>query len=169
VSSASAPPAFEADLAERGLEMFDQWPGMVAPIEDLPFPKPDGVTCSVVQSEADYDEWADVFRDAFGLPSAAAANMREAHAWPCFHDERRTYLILRDDRQTVATGILHTTPRVAGIYGIAVRRAAQRRGLGRLATLLTVQEGARRGAKLAVLQAKLGFQTICSFKSWRIA
>jgi hypothetical protein len=178
VNSASTPPAFEAKLTERGLEMFDQWPGMVSPIEDLPRPQPDGVTCSVVSSDTDYDEWADVFRDAFGLPPAAAANMREAHHWPCFHDELRTYLILRDDRQAVATGILHTTPGVAGIYGIAVRRAAQKRGLGKLATLVTVQEGSRRGANLAILQAskegfpvyqKLGFQTICSFRSWRIA
>jgi predicted acetyltransferase len=57
-----------------------------------------------------------------------------------------------------------------------VRRRFQRRGLGKLATLMTVQEGARRGARIAILQAtqegfpvyeKLGFQTITSFRTWR--
>jgi hypothetical protein len=42
--------------------------------------------------------------------------------------------------------------------------------------MLTVQEGARRGATIAILQAtregfpvyeKLGFQTITSFRAWR--
>ena len=59
--------------------------------------------------------------------------------------------------------------------GIAVRRRFQRRGLGTLATLVTVREGARRGASIATLQAtragfpvyeRLGFQTITSFRAW---
>ena len=57
-----------------------------------------------------------------------------------------------------------------------MRRGFQRRGLGTLATLVTVQEGARRGATVAILQAtkdgfpvyeKLGFQVITSFRAWR--
>lgn len=42
---------------------------------------------------------------------------------------------------------------VAGIYGIAVRRAYQRQGLGRLATLVTAHAGAERGFTMAMLQA----------------
>ena len=85
---------------------------------------------------------------------------------------------MRRDGVPVATGLLHSTPGVAGVYGIGVRRAFRRRGLGALATLLTVREGERRGASVAMLQAtkdgfpvyaKLGFQTVCSFKSWQIA
>lgn len=66
---------------------------------------------------------------------------------------------------------------VAGIYGIAVRRAYQRQGLGRLATLVTAHAGAERGFTMAMLQAtkdgfpvyeRLGFRTLFAFRSWLI-
>ena len=77
----------------------------------------------------------------------------------------------------VATALLHSPCGVAGVYGIAVRRAYQRQGLGALATLVTVRAGAERGATVAMLQAtkegfplyeRLGFRTICAFRSWQI-
>jgi ribosomal protein S18 acetylase RimI-like enzyme len=169
---------FEAALIARGLTLLDEWPGMVALVEDLPQPKLDGITMEVVQDEGQAETWGEVFCDAFGMSPDAARFARAAHAWPCLHEPNRTYLILRREGEPVATGLLRSTPGVAGVYGIAVRRAFQRRGLGALATLLTVREGARRGAQRVVLQAtkegfpvyeKLGFQTICSFKSWRVA
>ena len=169
---------FEAALIARGLTVLDEWPGMVAPVSDLAEPKPGDITTEEVRDHAQFDTWADVFCDAFGLSGDAARFMRDAHGWPCLHDESRTYLILRRDGVAIATGLLRSTPGVAGVYGIAVRRAFQKRGVGALATLLTVREGARRGATLAVLQAttegfpvyeRLGFQTICSFRSWKIA
>ena len=61
--------------------------------------------------------------------------------------------------------------------GITVRHAYPRQGLGALATLVTVRAGAERGAKMAMLQAtqegfpvyqRLGFRTICAFRSWQI-
>ena len=177
MSSASAD-GFEATVAKCGLALVDDSPGMVARIEDLPRPPSDELTVETVQDDRQRHEWNDVFRDAFGFPPDVAAHVRDAHAWPCLHEQRRTYLLMRRDGTPVATGLLHSTSGVAGVYGIAVRRAFQRRGLGALATLLTVREGARRGASVAILQAtkdgfpvyaKLGFQTMCSFKSWQIA
>jgi len=73
--------------------------------------------------------------------------------------------------------LLHTACGVAGIYGIAVRRAYQRQGLGRLATLVTAHAGAERGFTMAMLQAtkdgfpvyeRLGFRTLFAFQSWLI-
>ena len=86
-------------------------------------------------------------------------------------------MLLRTDGVVVATAMLHTSCGVAGIYGIAVRRAYQRQGLGRLATLVTARAGAERGATMAMLQAtkdgfpvyeRLGFSTISAFRSWLI-
>ena len=174
----TAAEGFEAALTARGLRLLDEWPGMVARVEDLAEPQPGDITMEEVSDHAQYNTWADVFSDAFGFSESATAFMRDAHAWPCLHQTNRTYLILRRDGVAVATGLLRSTPGVAGVYGIAVRRAFQKRGLGALATLLTVREGVRRGARLAVLQAtqegfpvyeKLGFQTICAFRSWHIA
>ena len=91
------------------------------------------------------------------------------------HQTGLLYLLVRIAGEAVATCLLRTAAGAAGADGIAVRRRFQRRGLGRLATLVTVREGARRGASIATLQAtregfpvyeRLGFQTITSFRSW---
>jgi predicted GNAT family acetyltransferase len=157
---------------------MDEWPGMVAPIESLGEPQADRIETEVVRNESQFDMWADVFADAFGLSPEIANLVRRAHAWSSLHQENRTYLLFRRNGTMVATGLLRSTPGVAGIYGIAVRRAFRKQGLGTIATLLTAREGLRRGATLAVLQAtkdgfpvyeKLGFQTICSFRSWHVA
>jgi GNAT superfamily N-acetyltransferase len=118
-----------------------------------------------------------VFRDAFGLSDDVAALVAAAHDWPSRHERDRTYLLLRCEGVPVATAMLHSTYGVAGVYGITVRRAHRRQGLGALATLATVRAGADRGATIAMLQAtqegfpvyeRLGFRTICAFRSWQI-
>lgn len=168
----------EAAFRERGLEIVDESPGMVARIDDLPQPQPGRLTVEPVTREDQWHEWHDVFGDAFGFAPDVATHVRDAHSWPWRNEKGRTYLLMRSEGIAVATGLLHWTCGVAGVYGIGVRRAFRRRGLGALATLLTVREGAGRGAKVAVLQAtsdgfpvyaRLGFQTVCSFPSWRIA
>jgi GNAT superfamily N-acetyltransferase len=175
VSSASTPESLEAALETRGLRLYDQWSGMVARIEDLPGPEMGGATIEVVRSAAVSEEWSDVLCDAFDVPRETAACIRDAHAWPHMHQTGLLYLLVRIEGEAVATGLLRSAAGAAGIYGIAVRKRFQRRGLGTLATLVTVQEGARRGATIAILQAtregfpvyeRLGFQTITSFRSW---
>jgi ribosomal protein S18 acetylase RimI-like enzyme len=176
VSSASTPTWYEAALEQRGLTLYDEWPGMVARIENLPEPELGEATIEVVRTAAGSEEWADVMCDAFGAPAETAGFIREAHAWPHMHNAGLLYLLVRIAGEAVATGLLRSAAGAAGIYGITVRRGFQRRGLGTLATLATVQEGARRGATVAILQAtkegfpvyeKLGFQTITSFRAWR--
>jgi hypothetical protein len=167
----------EPDLARHGLELMDESPGMVARIEDLGEPALERLAVEVVTQAQQRQEWNDVFHDAFGFPPDVAAHVRDAHAWPSRQERSRTYLLMRCDGVPVATGLLHWTGRVAGVYGIGVRRAFRGRGFGALATLFTVRAGAERGAEVAVLQAtkdgfpvyaRLGFRTVCSFRSWRI-
>jgi hypothetical protein len=177
VSSASAG-GVEAVLAERGLQVVDEAPGMVARIEDLPRAALDELTVEPVTGQKQWHEWESVFRDAFGFSEEVAAHVRVAHSWPCLHEEGRQYLLMRFNGVAVATGLLHWSRGVAGVYAIGVRRDFRRRGFGAFTTLLTVREGARRGATVAVLQAtkegfpvyaRLGFQTVCTFRSWQIA
>jgi hypothetical protein len=177
ISTANAPDGLERDLADGGCSLMEDAPGMIARIDELPAPQTADVHVEVVRDQAAFDEWADVFCDAFGVPENAAPHIHRAHSWPCLHNENRTYFLMRRGRDAVATGLLHSRAGIAGVYGIGVRRAFQKQGLGALATLLTVREGARRGAQLTLLQAtaqgfpvyaKLGFRTITSFRSWRI-
>jgi len=177
VSSASGD-GIEATFKECGLTLAEEAPGMVARIENLPEPHSEELEVEVVSGDRQWQEWADVLTDAFGLSPEAAASVGEAHRWTWLLEQGRTYLLMRHQGMAVATGLLHSSLGIAGVYAIAVRRACRRRGWGALATLLTVREGERRGATEAVLQAtsegfpvyaKLGFQTLCTFRGWRIA
>jgi hypothetical protein len=178
INAGNAADGLERALEAAGCSLMEEAPGMIARIDELPAPRVADVTVDVVRDHAAFDEWADVFCDAFGVPENAAPHVRTAHSWPCLHNENRTYLLMRRGPDAVATGLLHSRAGVAGVYGIGVRRACQKQGLGALATLLTVREGGRRGAQVALLQAsaqgfpvyaKLGFRTITSFRSWQIA
>jgi GNAT superfamily N-acetyltransferase len=178
VSSTTTPAAFETRLADQGLTKQDEWAGMVARIDELPGLDTGGATMEVVRGPAQSEEWVDVLCDAFALETDTAALVHDMHAWPYMHDAGLTYVLVRVEGKAVATGLLRSASGVAGVYGIGVRRDFQRKGLGALATLLTVREGARTGARVAILQAtaeglplyqKLGFQTITWFRSWRIA
>jgi GNAT superfamily N-acetyltransferase len=146
-------------------------------VAELPEPDLHGITVETVEGDSQRDEWHDVLRDGFGLDDNDAPHVAAAHDWPCRHERDRTYLLLRRGRVAVATALLHSPYGVAGVYGIAVRRAFRRQGLGTLATLVTVRAGAERGATVAMLQAtkdgfpvyeQLGFRTICAFRSWQI-
>ena len=167
----------EETFRARGLVLADEFPAMIAPVADLPEPELDGVTVETVESDSQQREWDDVFRDAFRLSDDVAALVAAAHAWPSRHERDRVYLLLRRGGIAVATAILHSPCGVAGVYGITVRHAYRRQGLGALATLVTVRAGAERGAKMAMLQAtqegfpvyeRLGFRTICAFRSWQV-
>jgi hypothetical protein len=180
LSSGSMPQGFDRALEHRGLTLFDEAPGMVARIAELRKPGADALSVEIVRNADQFAEWIDVFFvDALGLPSELAAHARAAHDHARVHDPRRTYLLMRNEGAAVATGLLHASaPGIAGIYGIGVRRAFQKRGLGALATCLTCDAGARAGAEVAVLQAtkagfpvyeKLGFGTVTSYRSWRLS
>jgi len=167
----------ERAFRERGLVLGDEYPAMVAPIADLPEPNLNGVTVETVETDAQRREWHDVFVDAFGFGADVAEQVSAVHAWPGRHEPGRLYMLLRRNGVAVATAILHTPCGVAGVYGITVRRSCRRQGLGTLATLATVRAGAERGATVAMLQAttegypvyeRLGFRTICAFRSWQI-
>ena len=176
ISTASAG-TIEDSLADRGLVMTDEYPAMIAPVAALPAPDLNGVTVETAETAGHYREWADAISDGFGLTGESATDVATAHEWPCRHERDRVYMLLKRDGTTVATALLHTSCGVAGIYGIAVRRAFRRQGLGALATLVTARAGAERGATMAMLQAtkdgfpvyeRLGFRTIFAFRSWQI-
>jgi hypothetical protein len=131
IRTAHTADGLERALEDSGCSLMEEAPGMIARIEELPAPQAGDVTVDVVRDEAVFEEWADVFCDAFGVPEDSAPHVRAAHSWPCLHNKNRTYLLLRRGRAAVATGLLHSRAGMAGVYGIGVRRALQKQGLGR--------------------------------------
>jgi hypothetical protein len=169
--------AIEDEFRARGFTLTDEYPAMVARLADLPDPDRDGVTVEAVEHDSQRREWTDVLNDAFGFTGDVATLVSAAHTWPAEHERDRVYMLLRRDGVAVATTMLHTPCGVAGIYGVTVRRAHRRQGLGALATLVAARAGAERGATTAMLQAtkegypvyeNLGFRTISAFQSWQI-
>ena len=176
ISTASAGNIEDAFRA-HGWVMGDEYPAMIAPIASLPALELDGVTVETVDTDTQRAEWLDVLCDGFGISCDGAAAVTAAHIWPMRHEPERLYLLLRREGTAVATTMLHTPCGVAGVYGVAVRRDRRRQGLGALATLVAAYAGAERGHTVAMLQAtrdgfpvyeRLGFRTICAFRSWQI-
>lgn len=169
--------AIEATFRERGLVPGDEYPAMIADIACLPALSLDGVTVETVETDVQRTEWLEVLNDGFGLSGEDAAQVSAAHGWAMTRERDRLYLLLRREGVAVATAMLHTPFGVAGVYGVAVRRSLRRQGLGALATLVAAYAGAERGHTVAMLQAtqdgfpvyeRLGFRTICAFRSWQI-
>jgi len=177
INRTTASPDFIGSLERSGCVRSGEYPGLVAPVARIGPSRAAGVTVTTVRDAKTFDVWGDILAEAFGFGGALAEYVKQAHAWHCLADPRRTYFLLHVDGEPVATGLLHDAFGAAGVYGIAVRPEWRGRGLGKAATQVTVQEGVRRGAELAVLQATplglpvyegLGFQTLCSFESWTI-
>lgn len=76
------------------------------------------------------------------------------------------------DGVPVTTGLGMTTGRTIGVYNIATVEAARRRGLGAAMTMRIVDDGAKTGCDVAILQAsdmgfpiyeRLGFRTVVEY------
>lgn len=110
-----------------------------------------------------------VVEEGFGMPAgmgAAAISDRVVS-----HPD--TALILGCvDGVPVATTLLVMTNQVAGLYMVATSEAHRRRGYGAAVTWVGVEEGGRRGARFASLQAsamgrpvyeRMGFETLSTY------
>ena len=47
-----------------------------------------------LRTDAEFDAWATVFADAFGMSAEGAENMRKAHRWLCSNLASRVYLLI---------------------------------------------------------------------------
>jgi len=65
-----------------------------------------------------------------------------------------TFAVLAStDGEAASCAVLYQSDDVAGVYWVSTRKAARRRGLGDLVTRAVINEGFRRGARVAVLQS----------------
>lgn len=78
ISTANAPDGLERALEDGGCSLMEDAPGMIARIDELPAPRAADVNVEVVRDQAAFDEWADVFCDAFGIPENAAPHIHTA-------------------------------------------------------------------------------------------
>ncbi len=169
---------FIETLAQAGLEPQAEatpFPGMAAfPIErDLLAPHAvDGLVIRRVTDAAGIDEHNDVVTAGFGSDPAVALGT----ACPDLLDrpECVVYVGCADGRPVVS-GLGWRSGRTIGVYSIATRPSARRRGYGAAMTARVVADGLAAGCDVAALQAsemgrpiyeRLGFRTVIRYVAY---
>jgi GNAT superfamily N-acetyltransferase len=169
------PMDLEERLVARGFTLDpDEMPGMAASLADLPNVElPDDATISLVRDAATFREWLDVMVIGFGMPAQIGDTfMRYAELG--FGDDLPITILARIDGRPVATSLGSVAAEGILIANVTTVPEVRGRGLGRAITLAAMREGARLGAKIAVLQSsamghsvyrKLGFEEFARYRS----
>jgi len=151
-----------ADIADRFLARgFRPNPGdrpepaMAADLRNLPSQLPlPGVEILRVASRRDVDTANRVLAEGFEAPPEVGTFLADLTADAVLDagGSVRTFLATLGGRP-VATALASVHAGVVGIYSVATVPEARGRGLGRAVTLAAMDEGASRGATVAVLEA----------------
>ncbi|HVL81395.1 MAG TPA: GNAT family N-acetyltransferase [Actinomycetota bacterium] len=160
-----AEPAIGRAASEAGLVEQDPLPGMsLYPLPDDRPPAPSGLRIRRVGTD-DYAGFVHTSALGFGAPPDLMSSMFPA---TLAEAEGTATFLGSEGGEPVATGVLIMTGDVAGVYSISTLPSHRRRGYGEAMTWAAIEEGLRRGARAAVLQAsvmgrpvyeRMGFRT----------
>lgn len=166
-----------ARLEKAGLRLSERTPAMIADLSDLPEPpRVGGMTITTAAGPEERRDWGRLTIAAFEMEEKLGVAMGACEATipaDLFEDQPRYTACI--DGEPVAVSSLVMTDGLAGIYAVATRPNARKRGLGTALTLHAMAEGRRRGAKMATLQAtsmgrpvyeRLGFRTVFDYQNY---
>jgi ribosomal protein S18 acetylase RimI-like enzyme len=169
---ASTPADLGARLEQYGFQK-DIESGMAADLQawqDKP-PDPTGLTIELVQDPETLKTWCQTLVTGFDFPVDAVSGFLEWLSPISLAANPRLYNYLgRLNGEAVATSSVFYGAGVAGIYNIATRPDARRRGIGLAMTRTALRAGHAAGYRAATLQAtemgapvyrKLGFKACC--------
>lgn len=153
------PTTTPADLGRRleaqGLVADEIAPGLACPLDGWrPPPLPPGVTVTPVEDRAAFHVATEIMFEGFEIPTEVLPLFEERFADFCLGPAaiQRTWLAHLDGRP-VATSLGFVVDDVVGIYNVATRADARRRGAGAAVTAAPMGEAARRGARWAILES----------------
>jgi ribosomal protein S18 acetylase RimI-like enzyme len=165
-----------ADLATRleahGMMVAVTMPIMAVEIDAMPpasLPGP-SVDIRPVADDESAAAWSRIVAAGFGL-TPGVEELFQALQRLHSRDENAPYrsFVAYLNGQSVGASTAFTSHGVIGLYCVGVNPEARRQGIGQAVTMAAVQEGKRRGCRVAVLEAsalgesvyrRLGFQTI---------
>ena len=126
-------PSVDAGVRALGLTMIIRRPGMAAVVEDIaPAPVPEGFAIEVVTGREEIAEAAEAAGEAFGDPGQI---VRRFYAWSVPNVPEAACLVARDPGgEIVGSTAAYLHEGAAGILGVGVRPAFQRRGIGAVLT-----------------------------------
>jgi GNAT superfamily N-acetyltransferase len=109
----------------------------------------------VVQREADFKDWHEVYCDVFG------ADVRSEHEWRTLFEalsaqpaDALVLLLARHEGGAAACGSVYIRANEAGLYSFATREPLRRRGLASALIHTAHQQAQARGAPTATLEAR---------------
>lgn len=177
VSPSAESAELRAHLESVGLQLRDPHPAMLADLFDLPTqPSVEGLAIKAATSARERHEWGRLTIEAFGMEESLRDAMGRCEATipaSLYEDQPRFTGYLNGE--PVAVSSLIMTDGVAGIYAVATLPDARKRGIGTAMTMHAMKEGARRGAKVATLQAtsmgrpvyeEIGFRTVFHYQNY---
>ena len=147
----------------------------VCPPEPEP---PDGIALTQVRDLAGVADFAEIHQELMhraGDPTYPVAHFASPGALLAADV---TAFVARSGGRPLACAMVLHSGRVAGVYRVATRPEARRRGLGELVARAATTAGFRRGASVVVLQAtpqgepvyrRLGFQPVTSYHRYLVA
>jgi ribosomal protein S18 acetylase RimI-like enzyme len=164
-------------LQARGMEEAETCPGMAMDLACLPAgPEwPEGIEIREVGDETAAARLLELVGWRWGVPPEALgglAAVTQAFEVGVPGSAVRSWLAWRDG-EPVAKALLHLTPGVAGLYGVATRPEARGLGLARSLTIEAFSTARDRGCRLGVLHStptarnlyeKIGFRFCADFR-----
>jgi GNAT superfamily N-acetyltransferase len=158
-------------LRARGMVRTDAFPGMVAP-QVSGHHRPGGLDVDRWYGNDAYDTHVDLVARAFGIPPELVGSFTT----PALLDDPRVAVsvgVVNGEPVTTALGVM--TGDAVCLFNVATPPEARGRGYGAAISAHAVQEGERRGARVATLQSsaaglpvyrRLGFETVVEYEVW---
>lgn len=155
-----SPPDLADQLVAHGFKREDSVPAMVMELRDLRSPEgPEGLTIRRVDGKRELREWSSLWSEQFEIPLEAREPLarffrrKEASG----DDDVISYSGFLGNR-LVGISTLFLGSKAVGLYNVATAPDARGRGVGTAMTCVALEEGRKRGYKLATLQSsKLGY------------
>jgi ribosomal protein S18 acetylase RimI-like enzyme len=177
VHPTSSPSDLPQRLVERGLQEVELMPGMVRSLVDLPEPPslPEGIELRKVIEDSDASAYYEFVAWRWHVPDGYKEQLRSVVAEFRFGEPgTRTHMWQAwEDGQPVAKAATYLAAGSAGVYAVATRPKARRRGLAGILTLTALHEARKLGKSLAVLHSSpmaeslyrsLGFEAVAPFR-----
>jgi ribosomal protein S18 acetylase RimI-like enzyme len=178
VGPSSGPSDLGSRLERAGLTRLEDEVGMALEMAALPedVRMPPGLTIERVTDAQKLYSWTEIVAVSFGRPLRVESVLSRVHEATGFGGEApwRLYLGLLDGHP-VGTSRVFFSGKVAGVYHVATRPEARRKGIGTAMTAHALREARELGYEIAVLRAaqaglgiyhRLGFRECCTFSRY---
>lgn len=172
----TAPTGLVPELERRGMREIDVVEGMVADLANLPDipPKPDGFDVREVVGEADARQALDLIAWRWKIEQDAIVHLYAINEH--FRVGSAEALVrlwaAYENGLMVSKTVLHVTPGIAGVYGVATRPEARGNGLAGHLVAWSLHEARAAGYQTGVLHSspmavnlyrRMGFESVAPF------